>query len=46
MYVNTEINCGFFNKDIDEIDVLKVETDIIYDFHLEADKLRLIMSKL
>jgi len=43
MSVNTEINCGFFNNDID---VLKVETDIIYDFHLEADKLRLIMSKL
>jgi hypothetical protein len=46
MSVNTEINCGFFNKEIDKIDVLKVETDIIYDFHLEADKLRLIMSKL
>jgi len=46
MSVNTEINCGFFNKEIDKIDVLKVKTDIIYDFHLEADKLRLIMSKL
>ena len=46
MSVNTAINFGFFNKDIDEIDVLKVETNIIYDFHLETDKLRLIMSKL
>ena len=46
MSVNTEINFGFFNKEINEIDVLKVETDIIYDFHLEADKLTLIMSKL
>lgn len=33
MSVNTEINCGFFNNDIDEIDVLKVETNMIYDFH-------------
>jgi hypothetical protein len=46
MSENTETNFGFFNEEIDKIDVLKVETDIIYDFHLEADKLRLIMSKL
>jgi len=46
MSVNTETNFGFFNEEINEIDVLKVETDIIYDFHLEADKLTLIMSKL
>ena len=46
MSEDLKINFGFFNKEIDEIDVLKVETDIIYDFHLEADKLRLIMNKL
>jgi Leucine-rich repeat (LRR) protein len=46
MSTNSEINFAFFNKEIDEIDVLQTETDIIYDFHLEADKLRLIMNKL
>ena len=40
------INFALFNEQTDEIDVLKIETDIIYDFHLEADKLRLIMNRL
>jgi len=46
MSTNDEINLAFFSDQTDEIDVLKIETDIIYDFHLEADKLRLIMIKL
>ena len=46
MSTNDEINLAFFSDQTDEIDVLKIETDIIYDFHLEADKLRLIMNRL
>ena len=47
MTPNREINFGFFNKESDEIDNdLKVETDLVYDFHLESDNLRLIMNTL
>jgi len=46
MTTSDEINFAFFNDKIDEIDLLKIETDIIYDFHLESDKLKLIMDRL
>lgn len=36
---------GLFKKS-NEIDELQTSTDLIYDFHLEADNLILIMSKL
>jgi hypothetical protein len=41
MSTNDEINLAFFRDPTDEIDVLKIESDIIYDFHLESDKLKL-----
>ena len=37
---------GFFKDESNEIDELQTSTDLIYDFHLEADNLILIMSKL
>ena len=47
MSSNSKINFGFFKKEFDEVDdVLEVDMDLIYDFHLEADNLELIKSKI
>jgi len=37
---------GFFKDESNEINEFQTSTDLIYDFHLEADNLILIMSKL
>lgn len=46
MSSNPKINFGFFNKEIDEIDMIEVDMDLNYDFHLEHDNLELIMREL
>jgi hypothetical protein len=46
MSSNNEIHLAFFNKKIDQMEVVKIENDIIYDFHLEDDKLRIIINRL